>query len=151
MKQLDCQDKEKISEIVEQSVDDISDEVNVSNRYFDANHGLSGSVFRKSDSILVDDGDNTFVLRITEFFSVSLINGYMLFCKGDQFDFIRDANGEMETNFWTGFSHVPPNPSFAGYFIKTDRILRKVLLFKINNSLSLLPITNESIRIYILR
>ena len=92
-------------------------------------------VFKSNDSILVKDADSNFVLKICKLYLISLSNTSMLICKGGRFDFIRGVNGESETNFWTGFSHIPLNPNCIGYFIQTDHILRKVMLVIIGGSM----------------
>ena len=133
---LDNEELDQISAIVQIPAEELPPMPYCNGRYFNANRGYEGTLFLKGENVLVENevGDN-FILQITLFFSVPTLKGCFLVASGKQFCYKLNPSGEMETNFCTGYGHVPLMPQKDDCFVLARQILRKVILYKARGAL----------------
>ena len=90
-----------------------------------------GNLYKMGDFIfgrLMDKRDC--IVEVQKFLSVKIQDrGYNLFCEGDIFLFVTDLNGVKETNFWTGYGHIPSAPAEVNKIIPTESLLRPVIKY----------------------
>ena len=132
--QVSLEDREEISQIAGVPIEDIHENCAKSRRYFSSEIGFSGTVLISNEFVLVvpEEGER-FVFRIHSFISVLINDRSHVFVKGEAFKFIRDFQGVIERNVWTGFGRVPVVSDESPLLIKARDISRKVILFKGRN------------------
>ena len=99
---------------------------------------LKGTVFSSNEYVLIDSPLSTqgevSMFRLYSFCSVSFpIRPTKIFAKGMVSKFTKNDSGAVETNFWTGFGHIPKVNNTFTQLVDTERFLPKVIVFQGRN------------------
>ena len=70
------------------------------------------------------------VFKIDPFLSIFLNGTTKLYAKGEELKLIKNVEGDIEKNFWTGFGHISKARNGILTFIYTDKFLCKVIIYQ---------------------
>ena len=100
-------------------------------RCFKPNIGFSGTVFAAGDTVIISVEGNEVVFQIQEFKSVNIGRDsfYSLLAQGVCYPVELRESGIVDTNYWSGFIKVKPQPLVNSTIYFVDDICQKVILY----------------------
>ena len=124
----------ELSQVTQRAIEEIPEQGVTCNRYFSGEIGFAGTVFISNEYVLISCPENeASVFKIHSFLSIYLNGTTKLLAKGEEFRLIKNVEGVIEKNFWTGFGHIPKARNGIFTFINTDKFLRKVIIYQGRN------------------